>query len=1156
MKIAKPNKIVMHLVIKFDDSLSVLEYDDVLCNYLSVSKEEFNKPENRNITKYLSKIWCEKVKLAANNAFNAGKKHFDYIWRNRLAEYLQVFKAKVRFVTIKNNLCLDANLYDISKDAKKFEKYISTADLYDYILTQTKNYVWEYNIIDKTLKSNDEIAYAFNSKNVILNVPESLIKMKFVHPADIDIFEQLFSFFKKGSSKLTRDFRFHLSSDEPYRWLRLTQNVLYDLQGKPIRLACMGKDITERKNEEIKIRQKEQLQQVVGNDILGACRLNLTKQKYEYFDSALRMERIGTEKMPLGINDVHSFLIKFIANTEDILKFKALFSFEALKSNYEKGNRITSFEYRRKTPDGMIKWVELIVKIVEEPISNDLYVFGYLRDIDIQKTLELSLLQNPEYDEITNLYNRNTTMALIQKAIVFCVKKKTPFVMFICDIDGYVELISEHGPEAGHAVLFELASLLETKAGRGTLVGHYGEDRFLGICMKNTELSDVFNAIELIRQRFNTPYFFPQVDKKISFSAGVILGDENNCDFQTLLEQCESAINKAKAKGGSRIERFVDNDDLVTLDKVKKQELNIEMDEKDIIIRTAIALQDSTNLKNAVEDILKEISLYYQSRGALLLEIDIKDCSITKFFTTGYDFEDSNSKDDFQNSIGLLLQNELVSLLSKERYILIEDIKVLQKRYIQQYEILEKMSFTSFIVTPLIIDGELKGCIVIDNPTKNKSKNLLLETLQKFISKTVNQFNLIDKQNYLLHYDQMTGLKNRTSYNEYFSSFNPDAVTSLGMVYVSINGLKNVNIDFGHEYGDSLIQYVSSSIVLVFGEDNTYRTSGDEFMISCTNYTQDVFLEKAELLKKNIRVRYSYLISIGYAWTCDEINPLTLYMAANEKMLASKQDYYQRVTSTINIVTPEMKRELITAIAANMYEVFMQPKAEILTGKVFGAEALIRMHQQESGYIGPDKFIPQLEKTGLVSYIDLFVFEFVCKQIFLWKEQYKDVVISLNFSRATLLNDSIFDRMEESLIKYPVSKQLIEIEITESLGDCERDSITRIGKKLVDLGFNLSLDDFGARYSNVSILSNMDFHTLKLDKSLVHDIVSNKKSRKIIKNFINTCRELNIKTIAEGVETEEQYKILGDMYCDYVQGYYINKPLVCGEFERVYMKEK
>lgn len=1154
MKIAKSRKVVMHIIVKFDNDLSVIKYDSVICNYLKVSKEDFEKPGNKNITKYLSKTWCEKVKLSANNAFQSGKKQYEYIWRNRLSEHLQVFKAKVKFVTIDKELALDANIYDISKDAKKFEKYISSSDLYDYVLTQTHNYLWEYNIIDKTLKSNDEVAYSFNAKNVILNVPDSLIEQKFVHPDDISIFEQLFNFYNKGDSKITRDFRYHLVAGEPYKWLRVTQNVLYDLQKKPIRLACLGRDITERKNEEIKLRQKEQLQQIVGNDILGACRLNLTQKKFEYFDSVLRMEKKGTEIMSLGINEVQHFIVSNIANSEDEVRFKKLFSFEALLESYHNGKRNVAIEYKRKTPDGRIKWAELVIKLVEEPISNDVYGYAYLRDIDIQKSLELSLLQNPERDKTTDLFSRNTTMALLQKAVHFCVENNTQFVMFLCDIDNYLKILLEYGPDAGHAVLFELASLLETKAGRGTLVGHYGEDRFLGICMRNDEISDVFNAIELIRQRFGSPYFFPQIENKISFSAGVILGGPDNSDFQSLIEQCESAVIKAKAKGGARIERFVDNEYSVNLEQLRKQELNIKMDEKDIIIRTAIALQDSRNLKTAIEDILREISLYYQSRGALLFEIDVKNSAILKFFMSGYSFEDNDSKMEFQKDITYLVKNNIVKAISKEKYILIDDIETLKKRYVKEYELLLKMKFFSFIVTPLVIDGEIRGCIVIDNPTKNKDKNLVLETLQKFIAKTINQFNLVDRQNFLLHYDQMTGLKNRLSYNEYFSSFNPDAVTSLGIFYVSINGLKNINIEFGHEYGDSIIQYISSSISLVFGGDSIYRTSGDEFLVICVNCIQDMFINKIEILKRNVRNRYEDLISTGYAWACEEINPLTLYMSANEKMFTNKQEYYRKGTSNLKMVTPEMKRELLSAIASNMYEVFLQPKAEISTGKIFGAEALIRMHQQNSGYIGPDKFVPQLERTGLISYIDLFVFEFVCKKILEWKDEYRNVIVSLNFSRATLLSEEIFDRIEETLQKYPIEKSFIEIEITESLGDYERDSITRIGQKLVDYGFNLSLDDFGARFSNVSILSNMDFHTLKFDKSLVHDIASNKKSRQIIKNFITTCKELNIKTIAEGVETEEQYKILGDMFCDYVQGYYINKPLICGEFERVYLK--
>ena len=170
-----------------------------------------------------------------------------------------------------------------------------------------------------------------------------------------------------------------------------------------------------------------------------------------------------------------------------------------------------------------------------------------------------------------------------------------------------------------------------------------------------------------------------------------------------------------------------------------------------------------------------------------------------------------------------------------------------------------------------------------------------------------------------------------------------------------------------------------------------------------------------------------------------------------------------------------MHQNLTRSLNQRRFEIYLQPKAEISTGKIKGAEALIRYRDEEHGLITPDKFIPQLESAGLIRYIDFFVLEEVCKTLQHWKSKGIELFpVSLNFSRATLLEKGVVERIIQTSDRYGIERSLLEIEITESIGDLEHRILSEISKKIIQEGYRLSLDDFGAQYSNLSILSTLE----------------------------------------------------------------------------------
>lgn len=214
----------------------------------------------------------------------------------------------------------------------------------------------------------------------------------------------------------------------------------------------------------------------------------------------------------------------------------------------------------------------------------------------------------------------------------------------------------------------------------------------------------------------------------------------------------------------------------------------------------------------------------------------------------------------------------------------------------------------------------------------------------------------------------------------------------------------------------------------------------------------------------------------------------------------------------------------------------------------------MRYYDQEKGTLPPSRFLPYIEKAGLIRYIDLFVLRDVCRLLRQWMACGREPFpISLNFSRATILEPGILEEVNRIVESFGIPKQLLEIEVTETIGSIDNASLKAIVNQFVQAGYQIALDDFGAEYSNIYVLYSLNISTLKLDRRIISDIYHDNRARLVVKQIIELCRQLGITSVAEGVEIEQHLEILREMDCDIIQGYYLNKPLPENEFYTQYL---
>lgn len=252
----------------------------------------------------------------------------------------------------------------------------------------------------------------------------------------------------------------------------------------------------------------------------------------------------------------------------------------------------------------------------------------------------------------------------------------------------------------------------------------------------------------------------------------------------------------------------------------------------------------------------------------------------------------------------------------------------------------------------------------------------------------------------------------------------------------------------------------------------------------------------------------------------------------------------------------DLEKDFKEGIKNNEFKIYLQPKFDIKTEKIVGTEALIR-RKKEGKLIMPNSFIPEYEKTGIITKLDMFVFENICKKLKEWEEKkYKLLPVAINESRRNLYNKNHVNQLKQIVKYYNVNPNLIELELTETVVVENLESAKEAERRVHDLGFVVSMDDFGVGYSSFYMLKNINIDILKIDKSFSDEVMEDKRGRIILESIIDMSKKLEIKTVAEGIEKKEQLEYLRQIGCDMVQGYYFEKPLPIEEFEKKYLKNK
>ena len=420
-----------------------------------------------------------------------------------------------------------------------------------------------------------------------------------------------------------------------------------------------------------------------------------------------------------------------------------------------------------------------------------------------------------------------------------------------------------------------------------------------------------------------------------------------------------------------------------------------------------------------------------------------------------------------------------------------------------------------------------------------------------------------------VEHDPLTRLYNRSFFFEYTRRLmDSEKDRSFDMLAVDVDRFRIANEVYGRAFGDQVLCALADGIREILQEQMGIgcRADADLFYILLEHGTDlNDILERIRSCVRDGEHQSILRIRMGAYCQIGAEHPVSWYAEAAGSACDSIRGNYQTDVMVYDealhqreLMNERLIADVDTAIEERQFIVYFQPKYAVQGDRpvLVSAEALVRWIHPELGFVSPGAFIPLFEENGLISKVDNYVWREAARQLCVWKKQYGlNLQVSVNVSRKDLFSSSLCDLLRDIVSENGLTMDDLVLEVTESAYSQDTAQMLQAVNALRDAGFKIEMDDFGSGYSSLNMLCLMPIDALKIDMKFVRNIVSSKTGYRIVELVVEMARALNVPTIVEGVEDQEQYELVRQVGCDVVQGYYFSKPVDAAGFEKLIEKE-
>lgn len=751
---------------------------------------------------------------------------------------------------------------------------------------------------------------------------------------------------------------------------------------------------------------------------------------------------------------------------------------------------------------------------------------------------------NSLYYELPNIIYRPTFAGFVNSYLGI---DSNQGILGVIDIDNFSVFNGKYTIKEANIILREIVDKLSSYINKIGSLTNLQDDRFVFFIPDLTTDMEIDNVLSRILDIVHKVKIESIPQSNFTATIGISCFPQCGKDFETLLKQANNALFQGKFLGKNRYVKF--DASIKKYNDANLPELSYLAFFKDFFH----ILLSEENIDKAIDSVLSKSLYFFKLSRIFMLAETLDDTHVFSKF-----------KDSFHaKGVANFELKNIQPYLSKLKPVEYIDTDIDNSEFAVFLK--TRLNFTRGYIIYFFEDNRYFGLTILESEDLKNNQNEKFINLAYLTIKTICSFlynrDINRRRNIYTNKDPLTSSLNLTGFNLAASELMKKNTSQYSIISFDIKNFSFINDFYGYSIGNKIIQFIAISLKkLIHKDEEICHISADNFLILLHETSKREILMRKTIIfddikyfkNNNLSIHLHYSIGAYIMKKSDDLHHAIDY--ANKARIATKvQDF-----TAINFYTQKYReKELMNkqiemlaeeAVKNKEFYAVYQPCFDARTTKIVSGEALVRWKHEDKIFY-PNQFIPYLEKTGLIVNMDFIIYEKVCQLLQSWHHDNIHLVpISINVSRSHLLTGDFVERLENLVNKYNIERKYLCLEITESMfvsGKQGYDVINELHSK----GYRIFLDDFGTAYSNLKVLSTINFDVIKIDKSLVDNICVTKKALTIFKSVIAMSKALGLKILVEGVENPCQLKIVMEQKCDIIQGYIFSKAVELDDFD-------
>ena len=1012
---------------------------------------------------------------------------------------------------------------------------------------------WTYDLATRELKiyrANELSAIRVKS---VPDVPDALVVNDLVHPDSTAALDEFFSDILGGRESSSANIMLRSAVDSAYVWCSLSYRMQFDESGRPVMAVGVRREL--EKLQEIQ-RCLKNIPDCLTPHLLRAGTINLATRRVEsmLWREGEQMHMIRDVPLDRVLSDGADSLF----SRRESEAYLALLDPERVIRTYEEGRRWEIGRFRT-VDNGMTHPIRIAVNVRKDALGT-LIAHTYVSSCDQRNVWEANADVSAMRDQDTQLYQHGYAQ-IITRSILDGAPLET-----LCALTA-IRIVCPDDPSGRTArgVALAIGVFLDTGC-----IACLVDDETVVAFFPDAESDDavrqhVFSALTAARESLADAgdQAAGLIDRAYSLVAETVFGPSSSFDPDAAVAQACAACAAREPETGVFVAQpqpllaaGADNDlDGGAPDLVTEVSRLSESDLRTYAVITSAMLNTNAPIQ-AVNAALRGVGMHYQARRCYLVMVTWDNGLLTIPF-------------EWAASGAMSIRTRLSNSPASRFPFISRNISAKRPVYASREHVLSRSEDGyhtgdpwRFCVVPLMHSSKRSLALCVDSPSRNFESWSLASCVG---SRALHDWKLFAygdaRAGSPTTSTELGNMPESHELEQLVARAEGGLWNSLGVLAVNLPDVVERVSSEGFTqvlktYGD-----VKTALEQQFDTMPVFHTSDSEFIALFPNSSYNAFIQRCAQARMTLVARHPHDVQLGSAWTDSIGNAWSTIDEARVIALHDTSPAFAEFTQTgnskpsLDSALPEFSPLSKTAALSQRFTVFLQPKIDMRTGALVGAEALARVIDEDGTIGSPVKTVERMEQSGEIGTLDYFVFDSMLALMSSWRQRgYNVPAISSNFSRTTLLSPTSLASVLAIMSRYPsVPSRLIEMEVTETAIDLGTSTLNDLVSRYRGIGLRVALDDFGSHYSNISVLANVRFDTIKLDQSIVRDIPGNEVSCALVRNIAEICASQNMSCVAEGVESAEQADALTREGCCYCQGYFYDKPMPPELFARKYL---